>query len=91
MRAKGCIVGCCGKAAIRLCVDRDSGESVCDWVGTNVVNNISGTSVGAAAQLFVKNVYAEEELVTCANEWTNQELGAEDTLNPLVHLERIDR
>ena len=52
---------------------------MCDWVGTDVVNNMSGTSVGAAAQLFVKNVYSEEELVTWTNEGSNQELGAEGT------------
>ena len=79
MRTKGCIVVCCGEAAIGLYVGRDSRESVCDWVGTDVVNDISGTSVGDTAQLFVKNVYVEEVLVTCSNEGPNQELGAEGT------------
>ena len=72
-------MSCCGEAAVDLCVDRNGVESTCDWVGTNVVNNISGASVGAAAQLFVKNVYVEEVLVTCSNEGPNQELGAEGT------------
>ena len=70
---------CCGEAAVGLCVGRDGRESVCDWVGADVVHNISGASVGAAAQLFVKNVYVEEVLVTCSNEGPNQELGAEGT------------
>ena len=90
MRAKGCIVSCCGEAAIDLCVDRNGGESVRDWVGTDVVINVSGTSVGAAAQLFVKKVNVEEKLVTCTNEWSNQELGAEGTSNPLVFLHRVE-
>ena len=47
--------------------------------------------MGAAAKLFVKEVNAEKELVTCTDEWSNQELGAEDTSNPLVSLQRIDR
>ncbi len=92
MRAKAtrCIVSCCGEAAIDLCVDRNGVESVCDWVGTDVVKNVSGTSVGAAAQLFVKKVKVEEKLVTCTNEWSNQELVAKGTTNPLVFLHSVD-
>ena len=88
---RGCRVSCCGEAVVDLCVDRNGVESTCDWVGTNVVVHVSGTSVGAAAKLFVKEVNAEKELVTCTDEWSNQELGAEDTSNPLVSLQRIDR
>ena len=70
---------CCGEAAVGLCVGRDGRESVSDWVGADVVHNISGANVGAATQLFVKNVYVEEVLVTCSNEGPIQELGAEGT------------
>ena len=69
-------MSCCGEAVVDLCVDRNGVESTCDWVGTDVVVNISGTSVGAAAKRFVKEVNAEKELVTCPDEWSNQELGA---------------
>ena len=51
-------MSCCGEAVIDLCVERNGVESTCDWVGTNVVVNVSGTSVGAAAKLFVKEVNA---------------------------------
>ena len=74
-----------------MCVDWNGVESARDWVGADVVVNVSGTSVGAAAKLFVKEVNAEKELVTCTDEWSNQELAAEDTSNPLVSLQRTDR
>ena len=83
-------MGSCGDAVVDLCADRNGVESARDWVGADVVMNVSGASMGAAAKLFAKKVSVEEELVTCTNEWSNQELGAEGTSNPLVSLHRVD-
>ena len=65
-------MGSCGNAVVVLCADRDGVESARNWVGADVVLCVSGASVGAAARLFAEKVNAEKELVTCADEWTNQ-------------------
>ncbi len=65
-------MGSCGNAVVDLCADRNGVESARNWVGADVVVCVSGASVGAAAKLFAEKVNAEKELVTCADEWTNQ-------------------
>ena len=51
-----------------------------------MIESISGTSVGAAAKLFVKNVYTKEIVVVCSNERSKQKLGAECPKDVLVSL-----
>ena len=61
-------------------------KSMCNWVGADMVESISGASVGAAAQFFVKSVYTKEILVVCSSERSKQKLGAECTKDVLVSL-----
>ena len=60
---------------------------MCNWVGADMVESISGANMGAAAQFFcVKNVCTKEILVVCSNERSKQKLGAECTKDVLVSL-----
>ena len=77
---------CCGEIATGLCVSDYGGESMCNWVRTDMVESISGANMGTAAQFFVKNVYTKEILVACSNERSKQKFGAEGTKDVLVSL-----
>ena len=74
------------EATVGLCTRSDSGESVCDRVGADLVENGSGAQVGAATCLFVKRMNTEKVLVACSNEWSNREFWAKGIKYVLVSL-----
>ena len=84
MTSGWCALVCCGEAATGLCASRYGGESICDWVGADLVENGSGAKMGTATQLFVKNVNAKKILVACSNERSKRKFGAEGTKDVLV-------
>ena len=77
---------CDSEANIGLCTRSNSGESVCNRVGADLVKNGSGAQVRAAACLFVKRMKTEQVLAACSNEWPNREFWAKGVKYVLVSL-----
>ena len=77
---------CDSEATVGFCTRSNSGETVSDRVGADLVENGSGAQVGAATCLFVKRINTEKVLVACSNDWPNREFWAKGVKYVLVSL-----